>query len=281
MQAATKLAWPNKHQSLVRQPWKSSSTLAKKTLAEAAKNAKGRLGHWHSLDTLHNILTQNPDTPIHNSNTHTHTFQWNSPVSPQLISTSAHPAAPAAVAVVQQQQRQAVAAATAAAAAAAQAPMLSAAAAAAGLPQGIKAGPGAPTVPSPAAIAATAPSGPPLDISGALMKKAEMLTRVNKISAELAHRAQQRLDAPASQFTAIKFFLAAIQKAVDNRKDEEWLQARLLVALLAVGGEPVWGRGTAKANVEAVGYVYQLLTIKVQLLSLSLCLSTCSGWHVA
>ena len=68
------------------------------------------------------------------------------------------------------------------------------------------------------------------------------------------------------RFTAIKFFLAAINKAVDERKDEEWLQARLLVALLAVGGEPVWGRGGTKANVEAVGYVYQLLTIKVSFL---------------
>ena len=247
VQAATKTAWPHKHQSLLRTPWKSVGTLIKKTLAEAAKNASGRLAHWHALDTLHNVLTHPPDDPIHDPNLHTHTFVWNSPISPQLMSKAQHAAtAPLAVAAV-------------AAAASVQATQPGLAAAA----------PRQPAVPYPAAVATRVPAAPPLDISGALMKKAEMLTRVNKTSAELAHRAQQHLDTPTSQFIAIKFFLAAIHKAVDERKDEEWLQARLFVALLAVGGEPVWGRGASKANVEAVGYVYQLLTIKVPLLSLS------------
>jgi hypothetical protein len=277
VQAATKFAWPSKHTSLQRTPWKSASTLVKKSLAEAAKNAAGRLNHWHALDTLHNVLTQNPDAPIHNKSTHTRTLPWHSPVSPQLLATKSQHAAPAAVAAVQHQQRQAVAAAaaaTAAAAAAAGAQQLSGGAAAnVGLPKGLAAGPGAPAVPSPASIAATAPAAPAVDISTALMKKAEMLTRVNTISAELAHRAQERLDNPASQFSAIRFFLAVIQKAVDARKDEEWLQARLLVALLAVGGEPSWGRVASRANVEAVGYVYQLLTIKVLLLASTVLLS--------
>jgi hypothetical protein len=207
---------------MMRSPWKSLTTLMKKSLADACKNAAKRLAHWHALDTLHNVLTQNPDTPIHNNNTHAQTFPWSSPVSPQLASS---PARGAAAAV----------AASAAAAAAATA------------------------LHSPA----PAPAAPPLDVSASLMQKAEMLTRVNKISSELAHRAQQRLDAPTSKYTAINFFLSAIKQAMDKRKDEEWLQARLLVAMLAVGGEPAWGRGQPKANVESVGYVYQLLTIKV------------------
>lgn len=176
MQAATKVAWPQKHQNLLRAPWKSMSTLAKKTLAEACWNAAGRLSHWHALDTLHNVLTQNPDTPIHNTNMHTHTFSWHSPVSPQLSHNPARHAAPPSAAVAAIQQQQAAAAAAAAASAAAIAPQATAAAQAAGLPQGASAGPGPPAMPSRASISAIVPAVPPVDISSALMKKADMLT---------------------------------------------------------------------------------------------------------
>lgn len=196
----------------------------KKTLAEAAKNAAGRLQHWHYLDTLHNVLTQNPELPIHSTASHTNTLHWNSPVSPQLVSKSSYPALPSAIAAVAQQQQQ----------------------------QQQQRGPA---------------NAPALDISTALLKKAEMLTRVNRLSSEVAAKAHRHMDSPLGKCVAIKFFLAAIQKALDARKDEQWLQARLLVALLAVGGEPAWGRTATRANVESVGYVYQLLTIKVRFIA--------------